>query len=306
MKFHKSFTRGSLPAYPGCALARLLLALLLSLRLLAGTCWAWGGDGHQITAYIAADHLTETARRHVAQILGVPDNPRAVAQAMARAALRPDAVFRNSEPETIDWHFLNLCRQDTPADEPARCPNHACLTAQMHRFVDDLRAGKPDGKWDSAAQLAFVINFMGELHQPLHSITNADMGGKCVGVIAPVKAGALHSVWGEGMVDYLERRLRTSTPAETAAALQQRYPDVKVKIISIDSIAWESHHMAEMQAYEALNIPVQPCQPTACVKPKQPVKVSKAYIDSMWKVVGHQLAIGGYRLAALLNGIWKD
>jgi len=38
--------------------------------------------------------------------------------------------------------------------------------------VDDLRSGKQDGKWDSAAQLAFVINFMGEIHQPLHAITN--------------------------------------------------------------------------------------------------------------------------------------
>ena len=116
--------------------------MAVSLILLPGTCWAWGSDGHQIIAYIAADHLSPVARRHVAQILGVADDPTAVADAMARAAIRPDVVFRSSAPETLDWHFINLCRQDTRADVQARCPNGACLTAQIDRFVDDLAVGQ--------------------------------------------------------------------------------------------------------------------------------------------------------------------
>ena len=64
-----------------------VLALVaVSLILLPGACRAWGLDGHQIIAYIAADHLSPIARRHVAQILGVADDPAAVAGAMARAA----------------------------------------------------------------------------------------------------------------------------------------------------------------------------------------------------------------------------
>ncbi len=307
MEAHNDFVLRTRSSYLIRIFAAVLFALvLMGLISAPGTCWAWGSDGHQITAYIAADHLTPAARRHVAQILGVADNPTAVADAMARAAVRPDLEFRTTAPETIEWHYINLCRQDTPAEEQARCPDGACLTAQIDRFVNDLRSDKKDGKWDSAAQLAFVINFMGEIHQPLHAITNADMGGKCVGVVAPEPANALHSLWGERLVKHLEHELHTRGPADTAAALQRRFPDSDTKLPSMPEIAWESHQLAEIQAYKPLGIPTQPCQPTACIKPKQPVKVSQAYLDREWMVVGRQLTTGGYRLAALLNAVWKD
>ncbi|HEV3111122.1 MAG TPA: S1/P1 nuclease [Candidatus Binataceae bacterium] len=307
MEAHNDFVLRPRASYLAPVLVLVLLAqVVFGLLAAPGTCWAWGSDGHQIIGYIAADHLTPVARRHVAQILGVADNPRAVADAMARAAIRPDIVFRTSAPETIEWHFLNLCRQDTPADEQARCPNGACLTDQIDRFVNDLRSDKKDGKWDSAAQLAFVINFMGEIHQPMHAITNADMGGKCVGVIAPEPANALHALWGERLVTHVEHELHTRGPANTAAALQRRFPDTDTKLPSISEIAWESHQLAESQVYKPLGIPMRSCQPTACIKPKQPVKVSQAYLDNEWMVVARQLATGGYRLAALLNAVWKD
>jgi hypothetical protein len=70
-------------------------------------------------------------------------------------------------------------------------------------------------------------------------------------------------------------------------------------------IAWESHQLAESEVYKPLGIPMQPCQPTACIK-QQPVKVSQAYLDREWKVAARQLATGGYRLAVLLNSVWKD
>src|SRR5689334_14333973 len=159
-----------------------------------------------------------------AEILGVADYPPTVAEAMALAAVRPDAEFRNSAPETLAWHYINICRQDTPADEHARCPAGSCLTAKIDQFADNLRFGKKDPKWDSAAQLGFVINFMGEIHQPLHAVTNADMGGKCVGVESPEPANTLHSLWGERLVTHLMHELHTRGPADTAAALEKRFP----------------------------------------------------------------------------------
>ncbi len=286
--------------------AAAVLTLVVSGSILApDECWAWGGDGHQITAYIASDHLSAVAQRHIAQILGVPDEQSAVAAAMARAAVRPDREFRGSAPETVDWHFINICRQDTPAEMQARCPDGACLPVQIDRFASDLRSGKQDGKWDSAAQLAFVINLMGEIHQPLHAITNADDGGKCLGVVSPEPANALHSLWGERMVIHVEHELHTSGPAQTAAALQKRFPDINTNLPSRKAIAWESHQLAEKHVYDPLAIPLQPCKPKGCTRMKA-VKVSQAYLDRKWVVAARRLATGGYRLAALLNGIWAD
>ena len=224
---------------------------------------------------------------------------------MGQAALRPDLEFRSSEPETIDWHYVNICRQDVPTNEQTRCPGGACLINQIDRFASDLRTGKKDGKWDSAAQLAFVINFMGEIHQPMHAITNADLGGKCVGVDSPEPTNTLHSLWGEALVSHLEHELHTRGPVETAVALQRRFPEVDANCPAMSEIAWESHQLAETEAYKPLGIPVQPCQPTACIKPKEAVKVSRTYLDRQWVVAGRQLATGGYHLAALLNAIWS-
>jgi nuclease S1 len=280
-----------------------LLLVLGSLTSVPAVCWAWGGEGHQIVAYIAADHLSAAARPHVAEILGVADYPPTVAEAMALAEVRPDAEFRNSAPETLAWHYINICRQDTPADEHARCPAGSCLTAKIDQFADNLRFGKKDPKWDSAAQLGFVINFMGEIHQPLHAVTNADMGGKCVDVESPEPANTLHSLWGERLVTHLMHELHTRCPADTAAALEKRFPDQITNLPTRPKIAWESHQLAESEAYQRLGIPMQPCQPTACIT-TQPVKVSQAYLDREWRVVGRQLATGGYRLAALLNSVW--
>jgi nuclease S1 len=287
-----------------CA-ANLVFAAALWALLSPAACWAWGGDGHQITALIAADHLNAAARAHVAQILGVPDDAHSVSVAMAHAALVPDTKYRGSAPETVDWHFVNLCRQDTPAEIDARCPNGACLPLQLDRFTKDLRSGKPDGKWDSAAQLEFVINFMGEIHQPMHAITNGDQGGKCLGVVSPESANALHSLWGERMVLKVEHELHADGPAQTAAALQRRFPDTNITLASPRTIAWESHLLAERKVYQPLQIALQPCQPTACIK--QPaVKISRSYLDKSWPVAARRLATGGYRLAELLNTIWKQ
>src|SRR5260370_41344045 len=59
----------------------------------ASYAWAWGNDGHQIVARIAALNLTPKAQRHVAQLLGVSSGPTSVANAMARAAVWPDTYL---------------------------------------------------------------------------------------------------------------------------------------------------------------------------------------------------------------------
>lgn len=99
--------------------------------------------------------------------------------------------------------------------------------------------------------------------------------------------------------------LHTRGPADTAAALEKRFPDQITSLPARPKIAWESHQLAESEAYQRLGIPTQPCQPAACITPKQRVRVSQAYLDREWRVVGRQLATGGYRLAALLNSVWE-
>ena len=64
-----------------------------------------------IVAVIAADNLTPAARSHVASVLGVPTDK--IAAAMEAASIRPDSEFREEDPSTKPWHFIDICLLDS-------------------------------------------------------------------------------------------------------------------------------------------------------------------------------------------------
>ena len=58
------------------------------------TAWAWGNQGHEIVAIIAADNLSPSAREQVTRILGTASDTGSLEKAMAAASVRPDTEFR--------------------------------------------------------------------------------------------------------------------------------------------------------------------------------------------------------------------
>ncbi len=259
-------------------------------------------EGHEVVAVIAADNLTPQARARVAGILGVPDNSQAVADAMAAASIRPDTEFR-ADPKTHPWHYISLCLQDTPADMTLRCPAGACVTAKIDEYAHRLKTGNYD-HWGAAGDLAFMIHFVGDIHQPLHAAGNEDRGGTCQPVEVTPPEQNLHFAWDDAVVVELEGELGTHGPRATATALERLYPKtiVPTKPVNADQIAWETHELARSDVYGALHIPEKPCAPSACQSaPGGPVIMSAAYMKREGQVAGKQLAKGGYRLAIVLN-----
>lgn len=273
--------------------------------LSASASWGWFPEGHEIVAIIAADHLAPAARAHVAQILAVPDVPRAVADAMAGASIRPDTEFR-ADPTTPPWHYIALCWEDTPADIRARCHAGNCVTAKIDEYARRLKDQNYD-QWGAAGDLAFLIHFVGDIHQPLHAGSNADRGGTCQPVeVAPPEQN-LHYAWDDAVVVELEAGLGTHSPRATATALENVYPvsAPASKDLRPDEIAWESHQLAKSAVYDALGIREKPCAPKACEPaPGGPVVMSRTYMKTAAQVAGRQIAKAGYRLAALLNQLW--
>src|SRR5260370_42070613 len=118
-------------------IANVVLAVLVRREV----AWGWGPDGHKIVAVIAADNLTPTAASHVASILGVSAEKRAIAAAMEVASNRPDFEFRAKDKATAPWHFIDICLQDRRTDVPARCPRGNCVTAQIDEDSKRLKDG---------------------------------------------------------------------------------------------------------------------------------------------------------------------
>jgi len=276
--------------------------------LLSGSqSWGWFPEGHEIVAIIAADHLAPAARAHVAQILAVPNDPRAVADAMAAASIRPDTEFR-SDPATPPWHYIGLCWEDAPADIPARCHAGNCVTAKIDEYARRLKNQNYD-KWGAAGDLAFLIHFVGDIHQPLHAGSNADRGGTCQPVAVAPPEQNLHYAWDDAVVVELEARLGTHSPRATATALEKLHPASAVasKGLRPEEMAWESHELARSAVYGALGIREKPCAPKACEPAAGgPVVMSPAYMKTAAQVAGRQIAKAGYRLGALLNQLWTE
>jgi hypothetical protein len=279
---------------------------LVAILLFSGVGWAWMPEGHEIVAIIAADNLTSQARSRVAGILGVPDQPKAVADAMAAASIRPDTEFR-TDPKTHPWHYIAMCPQDTFADIAARCPGGACVTAKIDEYARRLKTADYDA-WGAAGDMAFLIHFVGDVHQPLHAIGNGDRGGTCQPVEVTPPESNLHYAWDDAVVVALEKDLDTHDPRATASALERLYPKSMVAPhpLSSGQMAWESHLLGKTDVYGALKIPEKPCAPSACqAAPGGPVVMNASYMQREGGVAGKQLAKAGYRLAGLLNAIFR-
>ncbi|HLH78081.1 MAG TPA: S1/P1 nuclease [Candidatus Binataceae bacterium] len=270
---------------------------------------AWGEEGHQIVASIAADRLRAPARAQVARILGLQDQPGAVAAAMARISVWPDTEYRREDPASELWHFIDLCLQDRPSDIAARCPGEACVVDQVNQFAKRLRSQVYD-RWGGEGDLAFEIHLVGDLFQPLHAATDHDLGGNCEKVISPVRARNLHNAWDDAVVWQLETQLGANDASQSARRLQALYPPTAEQMHwgpdSAAHIAWHSHELALSAVYQPLAIPLQPCAPLlSCYEvPRRTVVLSQDYLNQSAHLAGAQLAAAGYRLAALLNSIW--
>lgn len=276
--------------------------MVVATLLFSSASWAWMSEGHEIVAIVAADNLTPQARARVAGILGVSDNPQAVADAMAAASIRPDTEFR-TDPKTHPWHYIAMCPQDTPADMVARCPGGACVTAMIDEYAHRLKTGDYD-TWGAAGDMAFLIHFVGDVHQPLHAIGNGDRGGTCQPVEVTPPEPNLHLAWDDAVVVELEKELGTHDPRATSSAIERLYPKFVVasQPLSSQQMAWETHELGKTDVYGALKIPEKPCAPSACqAAPGGPVVMNQAYMKREGLVAGKQLARAGYRLAALLN-----
>jgi hypothetical protein len=284
----------------------------LALILLPMRAWGWGRDGHEIVARIAADNLTPAAQSHAAKILGASTaDQRGIANAMAEASIRPDDPrFREEYPATKSWHFIDICLQDPRVDIARRCPDGNCAAAKIDEYAKRLKDGNYD-QWGAAGDLAFLIHFVGDIHQPLHAANDADRGGNCIRAESSPPARNLHDAWDNAIVRGLEDRIDTGRPQTTARLLEQTYASDKSRDVWLpghtDDIALESNEIARTDIYAALHLPVESCAaPEALCRNEPEVDLDSAYMDKAEVIAGHQLAKAGFRLASLLNEIWTQ
>jgi hypothetical protein len=293
---------------------------------------AWGCKGHQTVALLAEKHLTPEAKQWVFKLLA--DNavdPKlnrycggAVRDAIADASTWADDV--RGERKNGPWHYIDIPRGSKHENLEQFCGKDGCVTQAISEQLTILKDKNADaGK--RADALRYVIHFVGDLHQPLHTTTNADEGGNCV----PVKylhrtvhehnhsfSPNLHSLWDTAIP---ERDAEGADPAEYAETLDTLFAAEiegwQKAGIHVDDWVWEGFNDAETTVYGNLapkvaiepNVPVHSCSDDNNIGDRllrQNIAAGETYQEKAGPVVERRIAEAGVRLALILNEAAKS
>ncbi len=227
------------------------------------------------------------------------------------------ACWADDEKETNnlfdDWHFANLplVSRDPPTRDIPSGHNEKNVIWAINTLNKTLKAGVKATPTDTARALFFMIHFVGDLHQPLHATTlysnkyeppSGDLGGNFYKIVYRENEGItnLHALWDSGisqwnndivkrpMDQYGYNYLNSKTGEIMREFPVSAFSD-RLSKYSVSAWAAESFGLARDLVYTA---------------PEAPSSIPTAYSDHAKKVIRSQVALGGYRLAQILESIF--
>jgi S1/P1 Nuclease len=282
------------------------LALALTANLAQPhAAFAWGDDGHKVVALIAQSFLQPDVRNRVTALLAA-DTDDLTAHDIASAATWADkfrdANFEGSRAKTRQWHFTDI--EITAPDLRNACFNHPalpsgtvasngpaadCVVDKIDQFAAELADSKTDAE-EQIVALKFLLHFVGDLHQPLHSSDDNDRGGNAKKVSANgLKAGNLHHYWDTEFVNLLETDAKSI--ASDLIGHISKEQERKWQAGSPSDWAVETFEVAKADAYGLLPEP----------SGRGTYQLTDEYITTATDDVAHQLSKAGVRLAFVLN-----
>jgi hypothetical protein len=228
---------------------------------------------------------------------------------------------RNKEPATAPWHYIDIPLGATRGSAANFCGAEGCVTKAIADQLAILKDKTVPGP-KRAAALRFIIHFVGDLHQPLHGITNSDRGGNCVALQYMQRrphernnsyTPNLHHIWD---TEIPESQMQGADAFEYANTLDAMFAGAFAEWQSggmqLDNWAWESHQHAADTAYGALgtaigvepDVTVNSCADDNNIGQRmlhKHIVVGAAYRDQAGSVAEERLAQAGIRLAMILN-----
>ncbi|MBF9238798.1 S1/P1 nuclease [Hymenobacter sp. BT683] len=240
---------------------------------------AWGTIGHRAVAKIAENHLTSSAKREIARILGTETLP--------LVSTWPDEI--RSDPQykqTGPWHYLNVAAGlDFPAFVAQLTAAPAPVPTNAYNALLQVRQDLKDPKKTDAEKLfalKFVVHLVGDIHQPLHVGHGEDRGGNSIQVNWRGRDTNLHSILDGDLVEY-----PGFSYSEMATAYDRATPP-QIKQWQKDDVAtwlFESYQLCT------------PIYAAAATSPKFDYHFYPAFGPS----VEQQILKAGIRLAGVLN-----
>ncbi len=298
----------------GVSRAALVTAALLALPASA----LWDPAGHRTVAAIAWGHMTPHARARAVELLlhgPALANFASLRPADGSEAARDRALFLNAatwadlvrnrnQPWHVyhhaTWHYADFywdAENGQPHDIPHTGPDSLNAAERIVALGVTL-ADSSAADTTRAVALAWVLHLVGDIHQPLHSssrvtpaepLPKGDEGGNTFHLDDNRN---LHAYW-----DRILDAAIAPEPGEDSIAYASRIARQIDRVVGTpaagtDALSWahEGLRLAQTVVYAGVSRGSAP---------------SGAYQAEAFKVSEGQIALAGYRLAALLNAALK-
>lgn len=240
--------------------------------------FSWGQKGHDVTAYIAEQHLTQTAKNAVDSLLD--------GKSMVYWANWLDnASHTDKYSYTKTWHYKNI---DSGADYDNVILNPAGdVVSAIKEQTEKLQSGTLS-KTESSLALKILIHLMGDLHQPMHMGHKSDLGGNNWVVKYFGRDNKLHSIWDSQIVESAHKWSYT----EWAIQIDCKNEEIITFLTdgNIDNWGKQTFELAT-EIYD---------------KTPQQSNISYDYIAEWTPIIEQQFLSGGLRLSKILNTIFSD
>ena len=263
---------------------KIIFSLVCVLMLLDCTqAFAWGAKGHDVVAAIAEQNLSRKAKKKISRLL---DGNSIVAFCSWMDNIQNSPYWENGYNKTKTWHYANVDKGLT-YQTMQKNENGDVITGL--EFLTDQMMNNYDQLTDSMRvdYLKMIVHMVGDLHCPMHAGRLSDRGGNGTRVKWFRSETSLHSVWDSKMID----SARQWSYSEWCNHLNRADRKYKKEIVKGSYEDWFMKTVEEAaKVYEYAE--------------KDP-NFSYQFVYDFSPLLEEQLKNGGYRLAYVLNMIFK-
>ncbi|KAH6646915.1 S1/P1 nuclease [Truncatella angustata] len=275
-----------------------------ALGLLLPGVTAWGSLGHITVAYIASNFVKEDTATYFQDLLRNDTE-----HYLAGVATWADSIrYTKWGRFTSNFHFIDA-KDDPPSycgvDFDRDCKEDGCVVSSIQNYTTQLLDSDLYA-WRRAQAAKFVIHFVGDIHQPLHT-ENVARGGNSIHVKWNNAELNLHHVWDSSIAEQMLGGIRrkpyvaahtwaTNLTAEIKTGKYQAESKLWADDLDLDdAIATSMKWANETNAYVCTH--VFPEGPVAI----EGQQLAGDYAAKAAPVIEIQVARAGYRLAAWLD-----
>lgn len=271
----------------------LTFVLMLCLGGLS-TAHGWSRYGHETTGHLAERYLTPEAKAQVDALLGE--------ETLGSVGAWADQV-RGDRRDTAPYHYVNGPRDQLhPSHDDLHLPQGTVYTAIL-MYRDQLLDPTLSAEQRKEA-LKFLVHFVSDIHQPLHTGFADDLGGNRFEVIYRDEPFNIHRYWD---LNIIEPRLDRFSSKEYAAYLDNSFSadEKNLWIRQTDPKPW----VVESRRYLFAGLyPVPQLYEYDSGRIRQePIPVMDDTYREVWMPAAElQLARSGLRLAGILNEVFAQ